>query len=86
MHRSGHTTPYSRIGKVRQRYVDGGELCSMAPKDGTTTCHRYCTAYVVYPFEVELLLADSGFYNERLIRHTRDVAGTVVNVPKKPSV
>jgi len=24
-----------------------GELCSMAPKDGTTTCHRYCTAYVV---------------------------------------
>jgi hypothetical protein len=20
--------------------ADGGELCSMAPKDGTTTCHR----------------------------------------------
>ena len=28
-------------------YADEGELCSMAPKDGTTTCHRYCTAYVV---------------------------------------
>ena len=87
----------------------------MAPKDGTTTCHRYCTAYVVsngkpvtlamtyvrndedeadavervlarvenYPFEVELLLADSGFYNERVIRRARDIAATVVHVPKK---
>jgi len=26
---------------------DDGELCTMSPKDGTTTCHRYCTAYVV---------------------------------------
>ena len=24
-----------------------GERCRMSPKDGTTTCHRYCTAYLV---------------------------------------
>jgi len=96
-------------------YADEGELCSMAPKDGTTTCHRYCTAYVVsnekpvtlamtyvrndedeadavervlarvenYPFEIDLLLADSGFYNERVIRCARNIAATVVHVPKK---
>ena len=29
-------------------YADeSGELCRMAAKDGTTTCHRYCTAYLV---------------------------------------
>lgn len=28
-------------------YIEDGELCSMAPKDGTTTCHRYGTASVV---------------------------------------
>jgi len=96
-------------------HADDGELCSMAPKDGTTTCHRYCTAYVVsngkpvtlamtyvrsdedeadavervlarvenYPFEIELLVADSGFYNERVIRRAREIAATVVHVPKK---
>ena len=26
---------------------DDGELCSSSPTDGTTACHRYCTAYVV---------------------------------------
>jgi hypothetical protein len=30
-----------------EHYAEEGELCSMPPKDGTTTCHRYCTAYVV---------------------------------------
>jgi hypothetical protein len=87
----------------------------MAPKDGTITCHRYCTAYVVskgkpvtlamtyvrydedeadaaeyvlarvenYPLEIELLLADSGFYNERVIRRAREIAATVVHVRKK---
>ena len=96
-------------------YADEGELCTMAPKDGTTTCHRYCTAYVVsngkpvtlamtyvrndedeadavervlarvenYPFEIDLLLADSGFFNERVIRRSREIAATVVHVPKK---
>jgi hypothetical protein len=96
-------------------HVEEGELCSMAPKDGTTTCHRYCTAYVVsnekpvtlamtyvrsdedeadavkrvlarvenYPFDVDLLLADSGFYNERVLRRSREIAATVVHVPKK---
>jgi len=70
----------------------------MAAKDGTTTCHRYCSAYLVsngkpvtlamtyvrsdevradavervldrveaYPFDIDLLLADRGFYNERI--------------------
>jgi hypothetical protein len=73
---------------------EDGELWTTNPKDGTTTCHRYCTAYVVsngkpvtlavtyarsdekevdaverildrvaaYPFEIDLLLADRGFY------------------------
>lgn len=27
-------------------YTESGELCSMAPKNGTTTCHRYGTASV----------------------------------------
>jgi hypothetical protein len=36
-----------------------------------------------YPFEVDLLLADSGFYNERVIRRARDIVATVVHVPKK---
>jgi len=98
-----------------EHHAEKGELCSMAPKDGTTTCHRYCTAYVVsngkpvtlamtyvrsdedeadavervlarvenYPFEIDLLFADSGFYNERVIRRARDIAPTVVHVPKK---
>ena len=84
----------------------------MTPKDGTTTCHRYCTAYLVsngkpitlamtyvrsdeeqadtvervldrveaYPFEIELLPADGGFYNERIIRRPREIAATVVPV------
>jgi IS4 transposase len=36
-----------------------------------------------YPFDIELLLADNGFYNERVIRRARDTAATVVRVPKK---
>ena len=36
-----------------------------------------------YPFEIDLLLADSGFYNERVIRRARDNGSTVVHVPKK---
>ena len=95
-------------------FADEGELCSMAPKDGTTTCHRYCTAYVVcngkpvtlamtyvrsdedeadaverildrveaYPFEIELLLADCGFYNGTIIRQSREIAATVIPVRK----
>jgi len=32
----------------RGMYADeSGELCRMAAKDGTTTCHRYCSAYLV---------------------------------------
>jgi len=94
---------------------DGGELCTTTPTDGTTTCHRYCTAYVVsngkpltlaltyvrsdkkeadavervldrvgtYPFEIDLLLADRGFYNERVIRRARDLATTVIPVKEK---
>jgi len=94
---------------------DAGELCRMGAKDGTTTCHRYCTAYLVsngkpvtlamtavrsdekeadavervldrvaaYPFEIDLLLADRGFYNERVIRRAREIAATVVPVQNK---
>jgi len=94
--------------------IDEGELCTMAPKDGTTTCHRYCTAYVVcngkpvtlamtyvrsdedeadavervldrvevYPFEIDLLLADCGFYNGDVIRRSREIAATVIPVRK----
>jgi hypothetical protein len=96
-------------------YDDEGEICSMALKDGTTTCHRYWTAYIVsnenpvtlamtyvrndeteadagehalarvenYPFEIELLLADSGFFDERVLRRSREITATVVHVPKK---
>jgi hypothetical protein len=91
---------------------DDGELCKTSPTDGTTTCHRYCTAYVVsngkpvtlaltyvrsdekeadavervldrvaaYPFEIDLLLADRGFYNERVIRRGWEMSPTVVPV------
>jgi len=87
----------------------------MAAKDGTTTCHRYCSAYLVsngkpvtlamtyvrsdeseadavervldrveaYPFDIDLLLADRGFYNERILRRSHDIAATVVPVQKK---
>jgi hypothetical protein len=30
-----------------ESYADDGELCSMAPTNGTTTCHRYCATSVV---------------------------------------
>ncbi len=36
-----------------------------------------------YPFKIELLVADSGFFNERVIRRAREIAATVVHVPKK---
>jgi len=36
-----------------------------------------------YPFEIDLLLADRGFYNERILRGSRDIAATVVPVQKK---
>jgi hypothetical protein len=36
-----------------------------------------------YPLETELLLVDSGFFNERVIRRSREIAATVVHVPKK---
>jgi len=94
---------------------DDGELCRMKAKDGTTTCHRYCTAYLVsngkpitlaltyvrsdekeadaverildrvaaYPFEIDLLLADRGFYNERMLRRGSKIAATVVPVVNK---
>ena len=36
-----------------------------------------------YPFEIELLVADSGFYNERVIRRSREIAATVVPVAEE---
>jgi len=94
---------------------DDGELCSSSPTNGTTTCHRYCTAYVVsngkpvtlaptyvrsdeseadavervlnlvgaYPFDIDLLLADRGFYNGRVIRRGREMATTVIPLQRK---
>jgi len=32
---------------------------------------------------LHFLLADSGFYKERVIRRARDIAATVIHVPKK---
>jgi hypothetical protein len=32
---------------IGEQCADEGELCSIAPKDGTAACHRYWTAYVV---------------------------------------
>jgi len=90
----------------------------MAPKDGTTTCHRYCPAYVVsngkpvtlamtyvrndeteadavervlarvenYSVEIELLLADSGFFNECVIRCSQEIAATVFTSRRKEIV
>jgi IS4 transposase len=36
-----------------------------------------------YPFETDLLLADRGFYNERVIRRARELATTVIPVKAK---
>jgi IS4 transposase len=36
-----------------------------------------------YSFEIDLLLADNGFYNERVLRRARDIAATAVHVLKK---
>ena len=36
-----------------------------------------------YPFEIGPLLADSGFYIERVIRRSREIAATVVLVAEK---
>jgi len=36
-----------------------------------------------YPFDIDLLLADRGFYNERILRRSHDIAATVVPVQKK---
>jgi len=94
---------------------DDGELCRTSPTDGTTTCHRYCTAYLVsdgkpvtlaltyvrsdeakadavervldrvaaYPFDVDLVLADRGFYIGRVIRRSRDLGAVVMPVQKR---
>ena len=67
---------------------DPREICSMKPRDGTTTCHRYCTAFVLdrvdqLPFEVDAILADRGYYQERVIRRARTTAPVVLPVVKK---
>jgi len=91
------------------------EVCSMKPRDGTTNCHRYCTAFVLdtkkpltlaitpvvsdedaadavgrvldrveqLPFEVDAILADRGYYQERVIRRARATAPVVLPVIKK---
>jgi len=39
-----------------------------------------------YPFEIDLLLSDRGFYNERILRQSRGIAATVVPVQKRANV
>lgn len=34
-----------------------------------------------YPFEIDLFLADSGLYNESVIRRVRGIPASVVHVP-----
>jgi hypothetical protein len=36
-----------------------------------------------YPFDIDLLLADRGFYNERIIGRSREIAATVIPVTEK---
>ena len=36
-----------------------------------------------YPFEIDLLLADRSFYNEQVIRRSREIAVTVAPVQNK---
>ncbi len=36
-----------------------------------------------YHFEISLPLADQGFYNERILRRSRDIVSTVVPIKKK---
>jgi len=87
----------------------------MKPRDGTTNCHRYCTAFVLdtkkpltlaitpvvsdedaadavgrvldrveqLPFEVDAILADRGYYQERVIRRARATAPVVLPVIKR---
>lgn len=93
-------------------FAHPSELCTMAARDGTMTCHRYCTAFVLdtakpltvaftavdatdspidavervldrvdaLPFEIKCLLADRGFYTERVIRRARRTAPLVLPV------
>lgn len=94
---------------------EAGELCRMKATDGTTTCHRYCTAYTLttgkrltlaltkvrsdeptadaierildrvgsLPFDIDIYLADRGFYIERFLRSARRRAPVVVPVVPK---
>lgn len=41
------------------------------------------SAWRTNSFEIDLLLGDSGFYNERVIRRTRAIAAPVIHVPTK---
>src|SRR5699024_1893183 len=52
-------------------------------EDEADAVERVLGRVEAYPFEIEVLLADSGFYNERVIRSARDIAATVVHVPKE---
>jgi hypothetical protein len=44
---------------------------------------RILDRVAAYPFEIDLLLADRGFYNEQVIRQARNIAATVIPVAKK---
>jgi hypothetical protein len=44
---------------------------------------RVLDRVAAFPFEIDLLLADRGFYNERVLRRSREIATTVVPVQNK---
>ena len=94
---------------------DPSEVCSMEPRDGTTNCHCYCTAFVLdtkkpltlvitpvtsdegaadavgrvldrvgaLPFEVDVVLVDRSYCQERVIRRVRATAPVVLPIVKK---
>lgn len=92
-------------------FTDSREICSMKPRDGTISCHRYCTAFVLetkkpltlamtrrgrnqrrllrprprqpVPFKINAILADRGYYQERVIRRARATTPVVLSVVKR---
>jgi hypothetical protein len=44
---------------------------------------RVLDCVVAYPFEIDFLLADRGFYNEQIPRRSREITATVVPVQNK---
>ncbi|GAB7020982.1 hypothetical protein JCM18750_38440 [Halostagnicola bangensis] len=48
----------------------------------TAAVERVLNRVEAYHFEMDLLIADRGFYNERILRRSQEIAATVVPVQK----